>query len=155
VPNRQKWDQEEADLKMISPEEVAALAKNDTDKLRVINLWATWCGPCVTEFPHLVEINRMYRNRPFELISISVDDPANREKVLAFLNKNHASFQNYLYNDNSRDALAEALDSQWPGALPHTVVIAPGGEIIYRHNGQVDPVTLKKAIVEKIGRHYF
>ncbi|MCX5772010.1 MAG: redoxin family protein [Candidatus Hydrogenedentes bacterium] len=151
----EKWDQEKAGLKMVSPEEVAALAKNDTDKLRVINLWATWCGPCVTEFPHLVEINRMYRNRPFELISISVDDPANRDKVLAFLNKHHASFQNYLYNDDSRDALAEALDTQWPGALPHTVVIAPGGEILYRHNGQFDPLTLKKAIVEKIGRHYF
>lgn len=151
----EQLNQEEAALKMILPEEVAALAKNDTDKIRVINLWATWCGPCVIEFPHLVEINRMYRSRDFELISISVDDPTNQKNVLGFLNKHHASFQNYLYNHDSRDALAEALDSQWPGALPHTIVIAPGGEILYRHSGQFDPLTLKRAIVEELGRYYF
>ena len=151
----EKWDQEKAGLKTVSPDEVAALAKNDTDKTRLINLWATWCGPCVTEFPNLVEINRMYRNRPFEMISISMDDPEKRDNVLAFLNKYHASFQYYLYNSDSRDALAKALDPQWPGALPHTIVVAPRGQILYRQTGQLDPLTLKKAIVEKIGRHYF
>lgn len=149
------WNQETAALKTISADEIAGLAKNDTDRLRVINLWATWCGPCATEFPDLVEMHRMYRKRPFEMISISMDEPTKRDDVLAFLNKHNASFTNYVYEGDSRDALAEALDPEWPGALPHTIVVAPGGEIVYRHTGLLEPLELKKAIVEQIGRYYF
>ena len=53
---------------------VAKLAKNDTKKLLVVNLWATWCGPCVAELPELVTMNRMYRGRQFQLVTISMDD---------------------------------------------------------------------------------
>lgn len=155
IESLEAWNQEKANLELASPEDVAALARNGTENLRVINLWATWCGPCVAEFPNLVEINRMYRIREFEMVTISMDDPANKDKVTAFLNKHHASFKNYLYNHDSRDALAEALDTQWRGAIPHTLVIAPGGEVLYRHTGQFDPLTLKRAIVKHLGRYYF
>ncbi len=151
----ERWNQEEASVSLITPKEIAALVRNDTDKLRVINLWATWCGPCVTEFPELVEINRMYRKRDFEMISISVDVVEHKDKALEFLNKQHASFQNYLYNSDSKDDLAAALDEEWPGALPHTVVIAPGGKIIYRHTGLIEPLELKRVIVGQLGRFYF
>jgi thiol-disulfide isomerase/thioredoxin len=49
------------------------ISNNSSGKLRLINIWATWCGPCVAEFPDLVIIDRMYRGRPFEFISISAD----------------------------------------------------------------------------------
>ena len=70
--------------------------KNNTDKLRLINVWATWCGPCITEFPDFIDMNRMYRARDFEFISISADDPAQKEKVLKFLKGKEASNKNYL-----------------------------------------------------------
>jgi hypothetical protein len=60
---------------------------------------------------------------------------------------------NYLF-DGDTDALAEALDPEWEGTLPYTVLIAPGGEIIYRHSGEIDPVELKTVIVERLGRWY-
>ena len=50
--------------------------KNESKKLLMINLWATWCGPCVTELPELVEMNRMYRKRDFQFVTISLDEPS-------------------------------------------------------------------------------
>jgi peroxiredoxin len=149
-----KWDAEPVKLSPIDAEAVKALAKNDSQKLLLINVWATWCGPCVTELPELVTMNRMYRKRPFELITISMDDPKKQEQALAMLTKLHVSATNYIFNSDKRDALVEALDKDWPGPVPHTLLIAPGGKVIYRQTGEFDAMELKKAIVGYIGRTY-
>ena len=54
---------------------VAKLVKNETDRLLVVNLWATWCGPCVAELDELVTMNRMFRGRKFRMVTISLDEP--------------------------------------------------------------------------------
>ena len=108
----------------------------------------------MVEFKNLVEIFRMYRGRQFELVTISADSPEKGESVLEFLRKQEASCANYHYSGNDKYALIEAADPEWQGALPHTLLIAPGGEIIGRWNGQIDPRTVKTVIVEKLGRYY-
>jgi thiol-disulfide isomerase/thioredoxin len=150
-----KWNQETATLEDIQVETVKALAANKTDRLRLINVWATWCGPCAVEFPDLVTINRMYRQREFDMISISLDTVQNRDKALTFLNRQAASFRNVRFAGTDKDQFAEALDSQWQGAIPYTLLIAPGGEILYRHTGLIDPLEVKRAIVNFLGRYFF
>ena len=150
-----RWNRETATLNEIQTAAVKTMAQNQTNRLRLVNVWATWCGPCVAEFPDLVTINRMYRQREFDMISISLDTVENKDKALAFLSKQAASFQNYRFAGDDRDQLAEALDPQWRGATPYTLLIAPGGKIIYRHSGAIDPLEVKKAIVEVIGRYFF
>ena len=130
------------------------LMKNDSDKLRVINVWATWCGPCVTEFPELVTIHRMYRNRDFEMITISSDAIKKKDKVLGFLQKNEASMRNYIFSGKSSYELVEALDKEWLGALPYTVIVKPGGEVIFRTMEGIDPLEVKRKIVSVLGRVY-
>jgi thiol-disulfide isomerase/thioredoxin len=80
-----KWAEEPVSVDMIDDAGIKDLLKNNSGKLRLINIWATWCGPCVTEFPDFITINRMYRGRDFEFVSISADDPGQKEKVLKFL----------------------------------------------------------------------
>jgi peroxiredoxin len=149
-----KWDAEPVALEPIDNDAVANLARNDTKKLLVVNLWATWCGPCVAELPELVTMNRMYRGRPFRLVTISMDDPAKREEALRVLRENHVSATNFILNTSDRDKFAEALDREWPGPVPYTLVIAPGGKVLYRKTGQLDPLELKRAIVGHLGRTY-
>jgi len=58
-----KWNKEPVSLKRVDIEELKAIAANETEKLRVVNVWATWCAPCIEELPEFVTINRMYRGR--------------------------------------------------------------------------------------------
>ena len=147
----EKWAQEPVALGPIDLDGVKKLLKNDTNKLRLINIWASWCGPCVAEFPDLVEINRMYRGREFEMVGISVDSPDAKDKVQAFLDENQASYPNYLYDGRDPNALIDAVDPKWEGAIPYTLVIKPGGAVLYQPDPRLKiielPLEVKKAIV--------
>jgi peroxiredoxin len=149
-----EWAKEEVNLKLIDKAGLKALLKNETDKVRLINVWATWCGPCVVEMPEFVNINRMYRYRDFEFITLSADNPDKKDKAQALLKKMQASGKNYLFNSTDRDKLIEAIDPEWQGALPYTLLIEPGGKILYRKQGSIVPLEMKKRIVERIGRVY-
>ena len=61
---------------------------------------------------------------------------------------------NFLYTEASTDDLVKALDPAWPGPLPHTVLIAPGGKMVYRHNGPVDAAELLAKILDEMGPYY-
>src|SRR4029077_20100538 len=149
-----RWDAEPVTLSALDEGSVARLAKNDSKKLLVVNLWATWCGPCVAELPELVTMNRMYRGRNFQLVTISLDDVAKREDASRVLKENHVSAANTILNVDDRDKFAEALDQDWPGPVPYTLLIAPGGKIVYRKTGGIDPLGVKRAIVAYLGRTY-
>jgi peroxiredoxin len=153
-----KWveraDAEPVSLKPIDDTDLARLAKNETDKLLVVNLWATWCGPCVAELPEFVTMHRMYRKRNFQMITISLDQPEQKDAALKLLKEDHASMTNYISAVASPDRFAEILDKEWRGPLPYTLLIAPGGKVIYRQSNAIDPVEVKKVIVDFIGRTY-
>jgi peroxiredoxin len=150
------WALRPVTLDTISAIGIKNLIKGNTDNLLLIDVWATWCGPCVNEFPSLVDINRMYRRRDFQFISISADDPAKKPKVLKMLQSLHAANSNYLFNSDDKYALIDAVDTAWNGALPYTMLVEPGGKIVYSQQGPVDPQALKTAIVNDklIGRYY-
>jgi peroxiredoxin len=153
---KEEWSKEPVSLDTITADGIKDLVKNNSDKLRLINVWATWCGPCVEEYHEFITMNRMYRRRDFEFISISADDPANKEKALKFLKSEESSATNYIFNVDDKYALINAVDSAWQGALPYTLLVEPGGKIIYSKQGEIDPAELKKKIVDDkyIGRYY-
>jgi peroxiredoxin len=151
-----EWAKEPVTLENIDEAGLKELVKNNSDSLRVINVWATWCGPCVVEFADFMDMNHMYRRRNFEFISISADEPDKKNKALAFLQKQRASNMNYIFSSDDKYKLIEAIDPKWQGALPYTLIVEPGGKIIYAHEGAIDAAELKKIIVESptIGRYY-
>lgn len=151
----EKWAQEPVTLETIDEAGVRAQVRNEGGKkLRLVNVWATWCGPCVIEFPDLVSLHRIYRGREFEVVTVNADDAAKREKALEFLQTQQASTRNYAFDKGDPYALVEAVDPKWQGALPHTIVVAPGGEVIYRSEGAFDTLKLRKAIVGWLGRYF-
>lgn len=152
----EKWSNEEASVAMIDQQGLKQLIANkEGENLRLINVWATWCGPCITEFPDFVDISRMYGGREFELISVSADKPEKKDKVLTFLNKQDAAaMTNYLFSQDDKYALIEAIDPNWQGALPYTILVKPGGQIVYAKQGTIDPHEMKKQIVAQLGRYY-
>lgn len=156
-------------LENIDATNVAALVRNHTKKLRLINVWATWCAPCVAEFPGIVATSHRFANRDFEVITISVDNPKDDAKVKQFLDKQHATVpnrvqrslkaegrrtNNYLFTGASMDDLMKALDPNAPGPVPYTILVAPGGKILYRHANQIAAADLTAKIVDQLGAYY-
>jgi peroxiredoxin len=150
------WANEPVSLDTVGLNGITTLRHNNTPKLRLINLWATWCVPCIEEFPELVTLNRMYRDRGFELVSISTDDSAAKEKALKFLEKQQSSSPNYIYTGEDKYKLMETIDPKWQGALPYSLLIEPGGKIVYAHQGAIDAEQLRKIIFDDpyMGRIY-
>ena len=149
-----KWNAEEVTLKPIDERGVTELVRNRGDKWLLVNLWATWCAPCVVELSEFVTMNRMYRGRNFQLVTLNLDDVQERDAVLKVLRERHVSSTNYIVDIEDRDRFAEVFDKEWPGPLPHTILIAPGGKVVYRATGETNPLEIKRAIVEQLGRTY-
>ncbi len=158
-----------ATIENIDAAGVAKLRANGTNKLRMINAWATWCAPCVEEFPDLVGIQNKFGLREFELITISLDSPSQKANAQKFLNKQRAivpnklkksleeegrTTNNYLYTGASVDELAEALDPKWPGPVPFTILVDTDGTVLYRVVGKINPKEVRTKILEVMGNYY-
>lgn len=163
--DNEAWANREVTVDVINEAVAKSLIANDTDKVRLINFWSTTCGPCIAEMPDLVETARRFQNRPFELITISTDPADNAKQVLALLKakqvatpkpreaamkKENRTTNNYHVKDGALDAVADAISKDWNGALPYTVLVAPGGKILWKHNDEVDPVEVRRQIVKAL-----
>ena len=147
--------EEPVSVELVDAAGLKELRKNNSGKVRLINFWATWCGPCITEFPDLITINRMYRHRAFELVTVCSNYPDEKKEVLAFLQKRQASCRNLLFGETDKYKLMEAFDPKWVGALPYTMLLGPDGNVLYRNQEAIDPLELKRAIVAALKEDRF
>ena len=131
---------------------IRKLVRNETPKVLLINVWATWCAPCLRELPELVTLNRMYRNANFELVTICADVPDRKNRALELLKERQVAARNYIMEKADNDALSTALDPEWPGGLPYSILLAPGGKIIQRQMGEIDAMQVKRVVALYPGR---
>jgi thiol-disulfide isomerase/thioredoxin len=97
--------------------------ENRNGKILFVNFWATWCIPCVEEFPDLVKIYNEYKNSNFEFLSISVDLPSEIEtKVKPFLEEQSADFSVVVIKEKSSEEVINLINPEWNGAVPATVI---------------------------------
>ncbi len=150
---RKKWAAEPVTLQKADAATLRAIRENkDSGKIRFINVWATWCGPCITEFDEMVEHNLRFRIREFEMVTIAAEFPDQEPAVKKFLEQKHASMKNYIFATDNKDELSEALDPAWKGPLPYTIIVDEKGNVIYREMGSIDFLKMRRAIVPALNK---
>jgi len=137
---------EPVSVEMVSADDLKKLRQNPTDKVLLVNFWATWCGPCVAEFPALETTFRMYRHRDFDMVTISTNYPDEKTGVLKILQREHASGRNLQFASEDTYALQAAFDAHWDAGVPFTMVIAPGGKVLYQEQGELDILAARRVI---------
>jgi len=135
----------------LAPAEVlSSLRHNPTGKLLLVNFYATWCGPCVTEFPDLMATSRMYRGRNFSFTTVSSNVPDEKPEVFKFLQKMHATTSNLLYGSDDTYAMQEAFDPNIGSAVPITVLLDSHGELLFHQQGEIDLMEIRRAILANL-----
>jgi peroxiredoxin len=144
-------DQKPVSVEMVSVDQLKSLRKNiGTNKLLLVNFWATWCGPCLEEFPELQKMVRMYAKRDLAIVTVSINNPDEKKFVLNFLQKQHAINENLLFDGNDSSDAVSAFGTDWKGGVPYTVLIGMKGEILFKTQGGMNPLDVKRAILKNL-----
>jgi thiol-disulfide isomerase/thioredoxin len=146
----QKIEAEPVKVEMASADDLKKLRANPAGKVLLINFWATWCGPCLTEMPDIETTWRMFRRRDFDLVTVAANYPDEKAGVMKLLSQQHASSRNLLFGSEDTYAMQAAFDSKWDGALPFTMVIAPGGKVLYQKEGEGDILEVRRVILANL-----
>ena len=149
-----KIEAEPVSVDMAGDADLKKLRGNPTGKLLLVSFWTTWCGPCIHQMPDLEDIYRMYRDRDFELITVSANMPAEKNSVLKMLQLQHASTRNLLFASDDTQALQTAFNPQWKSGVPYTALISAGGKIIFEKSGELDLLNLRRTILANMPGDY-
>jgi thiol-disulfide isomerase/thioredoxin len=134
-------------VEYIKVPDLEKILKNPDNKLFVVNLWATWCAPCVKELPGFEKVAREYDDSRVKFIMISLDFPSEVEnQLLPFLKKNQISLDVAVMTDTDYDSWVRKIDKDWQGNIPSTLLFNNTRKTRYFHSGDLSESELKKLI---------
>ena len=151
-----QWAEAPVTLDIIDVPGTTELLKNNTDKLRLINIWSVSNHLSTSQFSDFITLSRIYAQRDFEFVNINTDEYTNKDSVFAFLKKEEASGNNYILPGAEKNTLITAVDPNWNGKLPYALLVEPGGKIVYTTQKRIDLEEMRKMIFNDpmIGRLY-
>jgi thiol-disulfide isomerase/thioredoxin len=136
----------------VTPESFRAELASMRGKVVLLNVWATWCGPCLKEIPDLVAIEKELAARGFVLVGISVDEAADLARVEDFRQKYFPEFRTVVRETSDMDAVVSVIDPAWNEIVPTSYLIGRDGRVIERIQGKKTREEFRKAALAALGR---
>jgi peroxiredoxin len=152
----EKLNAQPISLEMVSADALKSLHTNADGNVRLIQFWSTKCSACLQEFAGIQDIYRMYSDRNFELVVVSMDKPGEKAAVAQWLNKTHATSRNLLFDSDNTAALRKAFDPKWESGpeVPYTILLDADGNVLYQTDAPVDTLKLRRTILANLPSAY-
>jgi peroxiredoxin len=152
----EKLNAQPVSLDTVSADALKALHKNADGNVRLIQFWSTRCSACLEEFAGIQDIYRMYSDRNFELVVVSMNKPDEKPVVTHWLEKTHATSRNLLFDSENTAALQKAFDPKWEGGpeVPYTILLDADGNVLYQTDKPVDQLKLRRTILANLPSAY-
>ena len=118
----------------------------------ILNLWASWCSPCLEEIPMLMQLAADLETRGVQLVGVAMDEPGGGANAARELREKHfPGFRTWLRGENRMDALVTRIDPAWNEILPTTYLIGRDGRVAQRIQG-VRSYEEFRALLEPLAR---
>lgn len=104
-------------------DDLQKLIEQKSDKILVMNFWATWCAPCIKELPQFEQLNASRNDVDVRLVSIDLDLDPNPDKVYRFMARKKLKSIVYLLDERDPNSWIDQIDTSWEGAIPATLVV--------------------------------
>ena len=152
----EKLNAQPVSVDSVSAEALKALHKNADGNVRLIQFWSTRCSACLEEFAGIQDIYRMYSDRNFELVVVSMNKPDEKPVVTQWLEKTHATSRNLLFDSENTAALQKAFDPKWEAGpeVPYTILLDADGNVLYQTDKPVDQLKLRRTILANLPSAY-
>ena len=95
----------------------------------LINFWATWCSPCIEEFPMIVDLSNSFAEKGLKIYFISADWEDQKEAVIQFLYDHGVEGLSFLKEEGNDNQFIRDIHEDWTGALPYTIIYNKNGEV--------------------------
>jgi thiol-disulfide isomerase/thioredoxin len=125
-----------AQLRTVTSQEIRALVEERKGKVVVVNFWASWCPPCVREFPAIISVYEQYRDNGLDMLAVSMNSPEEMKEVDEFLKTHKPPFPVYLA-DSKDENFSESVLEEWYGEMPLTLVFDTAGQRVLAHRKEL------------------
>lgn len=99
------------------------MIENKSDKILVLNFWATWCAPCIKELPQFERVTASRDDVVVNLVSIDLDLDPDPDKVYRFMARKKLKSNVYLLDERDANSWIDKIDTSWEGAIPATLIV--------------------------------
>lgn len=93
------------------------------DEIRVVNFWATWCGPCIKELPLFEKLAQQHPDIKVTLVSMDLVVDPNPEKVFKYVSRKKLQSTVLILDEPDPDYFIDQIEKDWSGAIPATIVL--------------------------------
>lgn len=142
---------EDVQVAPVTAADIRRAVRESGAKAVLVNMWATWCGPCREEFPGLVRVARKYQGQGLKVMLVSADDEADMTAVKKFLAEEGVDFPAYIKAEKDQPFI-DGLDKQWTGALPATFLYDGSGTLRDFWEGEVTFNAFELKVVKVLGK---